>query len=128
MNTKSYFENIGAWPREESSLFGAYVAGFAFSLALTFVGYVASVDHVLPRTPLYFVLGALAIAQFVAQVILFLHIGSRKASRERLIIFLWACMIVCILVGGSLWIMISLSPRMMSQYQMQEYMQSEGGF
>src|SRR4051812_18841867 len=127
VNMRNYFEDIGAWPRGNHSLIGAYVAGFALSLALTFLAYEITLYHVLSRGPLLLLLALLALAQFAVQVICFLHLGSWRASRERLVVFLWASMIVLILVAGSLWIMFTLQGRMAPE-QMQQYMQSEGGF
>jgi cytochrome o ubiquinol oxidase operon protein cyoD len=81
-------------------------------------------SHLLLRT----VTVVCALLQFVVQATLFLHLVGKGASRERLLIFGAAVVIVSILVIGSLWIMFTLNGRMMpSQMQMEQYMQSQSG-
>jgi cytochrome o ubiquinol oxidase operon protein cyoD len=73
-------------------------------------------------------LGVLACVQFVVQVVYFLHLAEKGASHERLLMLCLAGVVVAILVGGSVWIMLSLNGRMMpDQQQMEHYMQAQQG-
>ncbi|HTR18493.1 MAG TPA: cytochrome o ubiquinol oxidase subunit IV [Candidatus Paceibacterota bacterium] len=125
---KNYFEEIGAWPHSHG-IARAYVAGFVLSLALTLGAYVLVAQHALPQVRLVAAIVAAALVQFIVQVVCFLHLGRGSASRKRLVIFGFAILVVGILVSGSLWIMFSLNLRMMPDAsQMEQYMQSQGGF
>jgi cytochrome o ubiquinol oxidase operon protein cyoD len=129
MNTKNYFQEIDAWPQHTHSLLRAYVVGFLLSLALTIVAYLITVHSANTSTALYIGLLVLACSQFVVQVICFLHLGSGRHSRDRLIVLGCASLIVFILVVGSLWIMTHLNERMMADPSaMQDYMNSQDGF
>lgn len=105
-----------------------YITGFVLSLALTLTAYSLVVQHSLPRTQALLVLALLALVQCGVQLVCFLHLTERS-MRDRLYIFLGTAFVVCILVAGSLWIMLTLNGRMgMDKAQMQEYMQAQGGF
>jgi cytochrome o ubiquinol oxidase subunit IV len=107
----------------------AYVIGFLLSVAFTIFAYLLITNHMVSGVAAVVILIALAIAQFATQVICFLHLGSERASRDRLIVLLAAILIVLILVSGSVWIMFSLNARMMpSTAQMEQYMSDQGGF
>ena len=127
MSMKTYFEDIGAWPRSHG-MAGAYISGFVLSLALTLAAYLTAVQHALPQQAALIALMVLACMQFVVQVICFLHLGTEKASREKLVILACAGLIVVIIVVGSLWIMTHLNERMMADpAQMEQYMSEQGG-
>lgn len=129
MDTKNYFQEIGAWPRHSHSLLRAYALGFVVSLVLTATAYFVTVHAESSSTALYVALLVLACAQFVVQVMCFLHLGGERSSRDRLIVLCAASLIVLILVAGSLWIMTHLNERMMADpAAMQQYMDDQGGF
>jgi cytochrome o ubiquinol oxidase operon protein cyoD len=68
---------------------------------------------------------ALALFQFAVQAVLFLHLGQ-NARLWNVIAFVFAAVIIGIVVGGSLWIMFSLNGRMMpSEGDMVQYMQTQ---
>ena len=128
-DTKSYFEDIGAWPKNtRSHFYRGYLVGFILSLALTGTAYWFVLQHTFP---FLFVVGwvvLLALLQFVVQVMCFLHLGRESVSRERLILLICAAIVVLILVSGSIWIMVTLNSRMMpSSEQMTQYMDSQQG-
>jgi cytochrome o ubiquinol oxidase operon protein cyoD len=127
MDTHTYFEDIGAWPRG-ARVARAYAAGFVLSVALTLAAYVLAVHAQLSGEPLVASLVALALLQFVVQVVCFLHLGKGEGSRERLIVLGAGVVVVSILVSGSLWIMFTLNGRMMpSTAQMEQYMNNQEG-
>lgn len=128
MNGKNYFEEIGAWPRSHNIAW-AYVVGFVLSILLTLIGYSATVLQVGSQQVVIGTIIAAAVVQCIVQVYCFLHVGSDRSSRDRLIVLCFAAVIITILVSGSLWIMFSLSGRMMPDAaQMEQYMNDQEGF
>ena len=125
MNTNNYFEEIGFWPAGARGVLGAYIVGFALSLLLTIGAYVLAVHALLSRNATLLALVFLACTQFLVQMYFFLHITD-VSSRARLYALLAAGLVVLILVSGSLWIMITLSGRMMDR-DMQQYMNAQQG-
>jgi cytochrome o ubiquinol oxidase operon protein cyoD len=128
MNTKDYFQEIGAWPKHSHSLLRMYAIGFILSLALTLGAYFLAMDATVPGVPFFITLLTLACTQFIVQILCFLHLGGERSSRDRLIVLGAACLIVFILVAGSLWIMTHLNARMMADpAAMQQYMDDQAG-
>jgi cytochrome o ubiquinol oxidase operon protein cyoD len=129
MSTDSYFEKIGVVPEQKGSReILSYVIGFVSSLILTLTAYFLVTHHVLMREPLMVFILALALIQFILQLVFFLHLRNDDASRARLIILIWASVVVLILVSGSIGIIVSLNARTgMTQTQMTTYMNNEQG-
>ncbi|MGH7175359.1 MAG: cytochrome o ubiquinol oxidase subunit IV [Minisyncoccia bacterium] len=125
-----YFAQIGFW--SPGSGIKNYLGGFLLSLALTVAAYFLATHHLLSYGVLIAVLVALALFQFVIQAAFFLHLAEPGVSTERLAVFAGACVVVLILVTGSLWIMFTLNSRMSgmmpSTDQMEQYMNAESGF
>ncbi|MDO8548269.1 MAG: cytochrome o ubiquinol oxidase subunit IV [bacterium] len=100
-----------------------YTIGFALSIALTLAAFGLlqahlNTDHGYPSHGVAIpVLVALAIAQMVVQLILFLHVGKEQKPRWNLTALTFALLVVAILVGGTLWIMRNLSHGQMNQTQ-----------
>lgn len=92
-----------------------YIFGFVLSLTLTVAAFAIVAAHVASEHEFIsheFAIGALvvlAIVQLVVQMTLFLHVGSEPKPRWNLMALVFALMTVCILVGGTLWIMSNLS-------------------
>lgn len=127
MDTHNYFEEIGIFPRGAGRVFRAYLIGYALSLALTLIAFVLTILHVFSYDSALSVLVILALIQFGIQAQCFLHLGE-SSSREKLVIFAGACLVILILVSGSLWIMFTLNGRMMpDEQQMEQYMNDQEG-
>jgi cytochrome o ubiquinol oxidase operon protein cyoD len=127
MNTKHYFESIGAWP-QRGGILRAYMMGFVLSVVLTLTAYDIVINHALPTPLLLAAVLALALVQMFVQVVYFLHLGHGKASKERLFALGAFVLIIVILVVGSIWVMAHLNDRMiMSPDQMEQYMQRQPG-
>lgn len=125
---KKYFEDIGALPHH-GNLAATYIGGFVFSIICTLAAYSLIVDHTLSINLTVGIIVLLALVQFAIQLICFLHLGTGRSSRTRLVLFGGAAIVVTILVSGSLWIMFTLNNRMMpSTAQMEQYMDDQGGF
>lgn len=129
IDTRTYFEDIGAWPRS-SHMMRAYVSGFVLSLVLTLAAY-ALATHGLLTGRVILELGALATVQFFVQVFLFVHLGKDRKVRDRFIVFWFAVAVVAIIMAGSMWIMLNLSSHMhspgMDMGQTMHYLQDQNG-
>ncbi|HVW82654.1 MAG TPA: cytochrome C oxidase subunit IV family protein [Candidatus Paceibacterota bacterium] len=130
IGTGDYFREIGFW--SAGAGLRGYALGFLLSLALTLFAYFLATRHLLSYGAAVGALVALALVQFAVQASFFLHLAEPGVSRERLAIFAGACVVVFILVAGSLWIMFTLNGRMgamePSSAQMEHYMESQDGF
>lgn len=110
----------------------AYSIGFLSSIILTLVAYAIVVHDIFKDiwTPavIAIVLSALASIQLVVQLVFFLHLGEESRPRWKLLSFIFAFIILGIIVFGSLWIMFDLNTRMMmSTDDMIKYMNRQTG-
>ena len=129
INPYTYFQDIGAWPREGRSFWRAYAVGFLLCLLCTAIAFFLATSGTLSRGEILLFLSALAFAQLIIQLTCFLHLGGHAESRARLAVLGFAVLIAVIVVIGSLWIMGSLNARMMPDTgTMEHYMETQGGF
>jgi len=91
----------------------SYWLGFILSIGLTLAAYWAVVGKLIAGKILIGTLLALALAQTVVQLVLFLHLGQESKPRWNLLVFLFMLSVLLILVFGSLWIMYHLNYNMM---------------
>jgi cytochrome o ubiquinol oxidase operon protein cyoD len=61
-----------------------------------------------------YLLGGLALAQAIAQLVWFLHLGHESAPRWKLVAFAFMLLVLVILIVGSIWIMNNLNYHTMS--------------
>jgi cytochrome o ubiquinol oxidase subunit IV len=107
-----------------------YVGGYVASIVLTVAAYLVVSRHLLSgNNRLIAAVAALALVQFLVQLVFFLRLGRETKPRWKLLVFGFMVGVVGILVFGSLWIMSNLNYRM-TPSQMNQYMkdQSGGGF
>ena len=102
-----------------------YVVGFAASLVFTLGAYLSVVHHALNRRNLIILITTLALAQFITQLVFFLHLLQERGPRWKLLVFFSMIIVVGILVAGSLWIMNNLNYHMSLQ-QMYQYLNNQG--
>lgn len=102
----------------------AYITGYVCSLALTVAAYVLVRYDLATKWTLVAAICALAIIQFLVQLIFFLHLGHEQTPRWKLLTFSFMIMVVVIVVGGSLWIMDNLNTHM-SMDEMNKYMSEQ---
>jgi cytochrome o ubiquinol oxidase operon protein cyoD len=103
-----------------------YVTGFIASIALTLAAYLLVTRRALSRRTLIAAVIGLALAQFLVQLLFFLHLGRETKPRWKLMVALFMVMVVLILVFGSLWIMTNLNYRMTPD-QINKYMNGQAG-
>ncbi|MDB5179472.1 MAG: cyoD [Candidatus Saccharibacteria bacterium] len=113
--------------RHDEARYISYIVGFVLSVAATLLAYFFVVNHVWPKEMLIYVVLGIAVVQLIIQAVFFLHIG--RGSQLKFVTFVFAILIILIVVVGSIWIMNNLDYTMMqmSPDQMQVYMhQNEG--
>jgi len=92
-----------------------YIIGYLLSIALTLIApaliWLHEYNH--HRFPthqeLYISVTILALAQLAVQLLFFLHVGRESKPRWNVAALTFAGIVVCILVGGTLWIMHNLA-------------------
>lgn len=113
--------------RHDEAKYTSYIVGFVLSVAATLIAYFFVVNQIWPKEILIYVVMAIAVIQLIIQSVFFLHIG--RGSTLKSSTFLFALLIVVIVVGGSLWIMHNLDYNMMQMTpeQMELYMHKNQG-
>ena len=106
---------------------GLYVSGYILSLVFTLTAYFATTRRTFAHRPLVALVAGLALAQFIVQLVFFLHVGHETRPRWKFISFWGMVLVVLILVFGSLWIMSNLNTNMMSPQAVQRYMNDQDG-
>lgn len=113
--------------RNSQSRYISYVVGFILSILITLAAYIVVVKHLWPMQTLVYIILGIGVVQLVVQLVFFLHIG--RGSKWKFITFIFAILVVLIVVVGTIWIMNHLNYNMMqmSPDQMELYMhQNEG--
>jgi cytochrome o ubiquinol oxidase operon protein cyoD len=105
----------------------SYFVGFGLSIATTLLAYFFVVNKLLPKEMLIYVVMAIAVVQLVVQLVFFLHLG--RGNRWKVATFVFAAIVVLVVVVGSLWIMHNLDYNMMQMTpdQMTQYMNENEG-
>jgi cytochrome o ubiquinol oxidase operon protein cyoD len=99
--------------QQERREFRSYVWGLGLALLLTVVPF--ALVHWRPgvsESALMLLIGVFALAQMLVHFRFFLHLGF-KDKREDLLLLLFSALLLSIMVAGTIWIMASLSVRMM---------------
>lgn len=104
-----------------------YVIGYVASVLLTVTAYALVRAHAFAKWTIVSLILALAMIQFLVQLLFFLHLGREGKPRWKLLVLLFMILVVSIIVGGSLWIMNNLNYRMTPE-QIQTYMNNQSGF
>lgn len=104
-----------------------YIIGFAVSFLLTLAAYFLVINNTVGGITLLLLLGGLALAQMIVQLIYFLHIGEEARPRYKLASFLFMAGVLALIVVGSIWIMNNLNANMMhmSPDQKNDYMKTQ---
>lgn len=108
----------------------SYIAGFILSIAFTLGAYYVVKQHVesghleFSHGAILWIISTLAVLQLFVQLYFFLHLGKESKPRWNLMAFLFAVLIVAILVVGSIWIMHNLDYNMTGD-EIDTYIQEE---
>ena len=105
-----------------------YITGFLASIALTLAAYLLVTRSSWPASTVVAIIAALAIVQFLVQMVFFLHVTDESRPRWKQVVMWFMLGIVVIVVLGSVWIMNNLDYRMMHNPRaVEEYVQSQDG-
>lgn len=88
--------------------FKPLMIGYTLAILITVASYHVLTRHHLTNTILIWTLISLAVFQALTQLIFFLHIGLESKPRWNLITFLFATVVLVIIIFGSIWIMQNL--------------------
>ena len=111
-------------PQRQGTL-QVYTIGFILSLALTIVPYLVVTHHTFSGKVVVGIIALLAIVQLLVQLVFFLHLDEGERPRLNVIALVFALLIVCILGGGSSWIMNNLNDNGMSAQDLTKYIQDQ---
>lgn len=114
--------------KQQASRTRSYIVGLTLSLMFTIIPYTLSVNSILTGWLLVGMLVSFSILQLFIQLVFFLHLGSESKPRWNLLVFLFAAIVVLILVSGSLWIMKNLNYHQMSPQQTDKSIIEDEGY
>lgn len=89
----------------------SYTIGFLLAIALTVVPFGLVMTHASVGTPV--IIAVFALAQIIVHIVYFLHVDRSEKQRWNLTALLFTAIVLCIILGGSLWIMHNLYINMM---------------
>ena len=91
----------------------SYRIGYAVAIALTAIPFTLVALGGLATATVLIVIAAFALMQIVVHFRFFLHIDLSQSKRDDLQLILFTTLIICVMVGGTLWILFNLRMRMM---------------
>lgn len=89
------------------------VIGYILSLTLVAGMYRLVVRHHLAGSVLTWTVFGLGVVQALLQLVFFLHLGMESKPHWNSITFLFAVLVIIIIIGGSMWIMQNLNYNVM---------------
>ena len=92
---------------------GSYLKGFVLSILLTAMPFWAVMTGQMSKSQTLLVVVGLAIVQIFVHLKYFLHLSFKPNSRANTVAFLFSAMIIIMVVGLSVWIIISSNEMMM---------------
>jgi cytochrome o ubiquinol oxidase operon protein cyoD len=93
----------------------SYAIGFILSVILTVIPFGLVMYPSLPKSITLLIVLAFAIVQVLVHLVYFLHLDRSAAQRNNVIAFVFAAIVIVLLVGLSLWIMFSIHTFMMAK-------------
>ena len=93
----------------------SYAIGFILSVILTLIPFGLVMYPTLPKSITLMIVLAFAVIQVLVHLVYFLHLDRSKEQRENVIAFVFAGLVIVLLVGLSLWIMFSIHTNMMAK-------------
>ena len=88
------------------------VTGFFLAVVLTLIPFLAVAFQMGSRATLVAVIAGTAIVQILVHLRFFLGIRLQKSGRDNLLPLIFACVLLFIMVGGTLWVMTNIGYRM----------------
>ncbi|MGJ8583388.1 MAG: cytochrome o ubiquinol oxidase subunit IV [Marinosulfonomonas sp.] len=88
------------------------VTGFVLAVVLTLIPFLAVFYQMGSRTTLAALIAGTAIVQILVHLRFFLGIRFQKSGTDNLFPLLFACVLLFIMVGGTMWVMTNIGYRM----------------
>jgi cytochrome o ubiquinol oxidase subunit IV len=92
---------------------GGYITGFALAIALTVASFWVTRTDLIYGPALAVALLVLAVAQMGIHLVYFLHITTDPDNTNNVMALAFGVLIVCLVVFGSIWVMIHMNQNMM---------------
>jgi cytochrome o ubiquinol oxidase operon protein cyoD len=96
----------------------SYLAGLALAVLLTIASFAAARTQVIWTPGIPIALSVLAVAQMGIHLVFFLHITTGPDNTNNILALAFGCLIVGLVVAGSIWIMAHLNQNMMPMEQL----------
>ncbi|MGH8387247.1 MAG: cytochrome o ubiquinol oxidase subunit IV [Pseudomonas sp.] len=93
----------------------SYGIGFILSVILTLIPFGLVMYPTLPKSITLLIVLAFAVIQVLVHLVYFLHLDRSAAQRNNVIAFVFAAIVIVLLVGLSIWIMFSIHTFMMAK-------------
>ena len=93
----------------------SYAIGFILSVILTLIPFGLVMYPSLPKDVTLWIVLAFAVIQVLVHLVYFLHLDRSEAQRNNVVAFIFAALVIVLLVGLSLWIMFSIHTVMMAK-------------
>ncbi|AXK53654.1 MULTISPECIES: cytochrome o ubiquinol oxidase subunit IV [Pseudomonas] len=93
----------------------SYAIGFILSVILTLIPFGLVMYPSLPKDVTLWIVLAFAVIQVIVHLVYFLHLDRSAAQRNNVVAFIFAALVIVLLVGLSLWIMFSIHTVMMAK-------------
>ena len=93
----------------------SYAIGFILSVILTLIPFGLVMYPTLPKSITLMIVLAFAVIQVLVHLVYFLHLDRSKEQRDNVIAFVFAGLVILLLVGLSIWIMFSIHTYMMAK-------------
>ncbi|WP_085726442.1 cytochrome o ubiquinol oxidase subunit IV [Pseudomonas sp. R37(2017)] len=93
----------------------SYGIGFILSVILTLIPFGLVMYPTLPKSITLLIVVAFAVIQVLVHLVYFLHLDRSAAQRNNVIAFVFAAIVIVLLVGLSIWIMFSIHTFMMAK-------------
>ena len=92
----------------------SYAIGFILSVILTVIPFGLVMYPTLPKSLTLWIILIFAVVQVLVHLVYFLHLDRSAAQRNNVVAFVFAAIVIVLLVGLSLWIMFSIHTNMMA--------------
>ncbi|WP_455922289.1 cytochrome o ubiquinol oxidase subunit IV [Pseudomonas putida] len=94
--------------------FKSYMIGFVLSIILTAIPFGLVMYPTFSKSATLVLVLAFAVIQVLVHLVYFLHLDRSEAQRNNVIAFVFAGIVIALLVGLALWIMFSIHTIMMA--------------
>ncbi len=91
----------------------SYIVGFILSIVLTLLAFAAVAYHWFSPMGVVAFISVLAVFQLLVQLLMFLHLNEDRKPYLNISAFVFAALIVVVIVAASIWIMFNLNMNMM---------------